>query len=412
MSLHQVIFKGKQGAYQVNSLQNAVDKIKEYLLLNSPVIGEIRHYNLQRILFMSYVLIPLHIFHIIIFWLALVGNINADDTVAYQWRTGIITAHSIMLFFVLSAAFTAWRICRVRLEASLLSSILPAFMSFAYLLFGASLAVIDQLVTTNVSPYLIANLAVALAIIMHPYISIVIYPFVLTCFFIALPLTQHNSELLISNFVNAVSSAVFGLGLAILIWRSTALGIDQHSMIEKQKEELERKNLLLKHLATTDMMTGLYNRTRFTEIVETEIERIKRTGEDSCLIILDLDHFKVVNDLYGHPNGDTVLKLIAGVIKGQLRSTDILCRFGGEEFAALLPDTSIDGACRVAEKIRHAIEGCTFTGKLEKVKITASLGITLLGNRGSKSFETAYQQADKALYTAKDNGRNRIELFA
>ena len=395
----------------MNSPQNSVSRIKEFLLLSPSVVVEIRRYNLQRILFMSCVLIPVHIVHIIIFWLALAGETNDYNTVAYQWRTGIITAHTIMLFIILPAASAAWRIRKNKLEENFFSRLLPAFISLAYLLFGATLAVIDQLVTSSISPYLIANLAVALVIIMHPYISIVIYPFVLACFYIALPLTQHNSELLTTIMVNAGSSAIFGFGLAILIWRNTALGIYQHSLIEKQKEELEKKNQMLKHLATTDMMTGLYNRTRFTEIVETEIERIKRTGEDSCLIILDLDHFKVVNDLYGHPNGDTVLKLIAGVIRGQLRSTDILCRFGGEEFAVLLPDTSIDGACRVAEKVRKAIEGCTFTGKLEKVKITASLGIALMGNRGSKSFETAYQQADKALYTAKDKGRNRIECF-
>jgi diguanylate cyclase len=396
----------------MSSPQSAVNTIKEFFLLSPSIMGEIRRYNIQRILFMSYVLIPLHIVHIIVFWLALAGETNANDALAYQWRMGIITTHAIMLFIILPAAFAAWRIRKAKLETNFFSCLLTTFISLAYLLFGAALAVIDQLVTSSISPYLIANLAVALAVIMHPYVCIVAYPFVLACFYFALPLTQHNSELLTSIMVNAGSSAVFGLGLAVLIWRSTALGIYQHSLIEKQKEELERKNLLLKHLATTDMMTGLYNRTRFIEIVETEIERIKRTDEDSCLIILDLDHFKIVNDLYGHPNGDTVLKLIAGVIKGQLRSTDILCRFGGEEFSALLPDTSIDGACRVAEKIRKAIEGCTFTGKLEKVKITASLGITLLGNRGSKTFETAYQQADKALYTAKDKGRNRIERFA
>jgi len=395
----------------VKSSQNTANKIKEFLLLNPAIIIEIRRYNIQRILFMAYLLAPLHIVHIIIFWVALAGEANTFNAVVYQWRIYIIATHAVMLFILLPAAFAAWRIRKAKLEENFFSCLLPALVSLAYLLFGATLAVIDQLVISSVSPYLIANLAVALTIILHPYISILIYPFVFTCFFIALPLTQHSSELLTSITVNAGSSAVFGLGLAILIWRSTALGIFQQSMIEKQKEELEKKNLQLKHLATTDMMTGLYNRTRFTEIVETEIERIKRTGEDSCLIILDLDHFKVVNDLYGHPNGDTVLKLIAGVIKGQLRSTDILCRFGGEEFAVLLPDTSINGACQAAEKIRKAIEGCTFTGKLEKVKITASLGITLLGNRGAKSFETAYQQADKALYTAKDKGRNRIELF-
>jgi diguanylate cyclase (GGDEF)-like protein len=225
-----------------------------------------------------------------------------------------------------------------------------------------------------------------------------------------IPLTQHNIELISTVRVNGLSASAVGLGLALVMWRTNALSTLQQQLIQTQNKELEKKNRQLRHMASTDMMTGLYNRTRFTEFVEMEAERLKRSEGTSSLIILDLDDFKNVNDSYGHPNGDTVLKLIAGVIKGQIRSTDILCRFGGEEFAVLLPGTTPDGAFNVAEKIRRAIEGCTFTGKLENLKITASLGVTALGNNGATSFNTAYQKADNALYKAKKKGRNRSEI--
>jgi diguanylate cyclase (GGDEF)-like protein len=289
---------------------------------------------------------------------------------------------------------------------------LSHLFAFLYLILGAVTCVIDQLVTSSINPFLIANVAVALFVIMRPLFSLFIYTLSYLIFFFLLPLTQHSSELISTVRVNGLSASAVGLGLALVMWRTNALSALQKQLIQAQNEELEKKNRQLKHLARTDMMTGLYNRTRFTEFVEMEVERLKRTGETSSLIILDLDDFKNVNDLYGHPNGDTVLKLVAGVIKGQLRSTDILCRFGGEEFAVLLPGTAPEGALNVAEKIRGAIEGCSFTGKLESLKITASLGLATLGTNGATSFDTAYQKADQALYNAKGKGRNRIEFSA
>jgi two-component system, cell cycle response regulator len=162
-------------------------------------------------------------------------------------------------------------------------------------------------------------------------------------------------------------------------------------------------------MARTDMLTGLYNRVRFTEFVEREIARTRRTGKESCLVMLDLDHFKNVNDIFGHPNGDTVLECIAGVMKSQLRDTDILARFGGEEFTILLQGTSVDGALKVAEKVRLAIEHCTFPDQMEKLKLTASFGIAPLSADANATFDSVYREADKALYRAKDKWRNRIE---
>lgn len=180
-------------------------------------------------------------------------------------------------------------------------------------------------------------------------------------------------------------------------------------LIKTQHQELENKNKQLQDMVRTDVLTGLYNRMRFTEFVELELARIKRSGEESSLIFLDLDHFKSVNDTYGHPSGDLVLKWVAGVIKGQLRTTDILARFGGEEFSILLPDTSLEGACMVAEKTRAALESCSFIGQMEDLQITASFGVTSLKKDEPDAFNLAYREADKALYQAKNKGRNRVE---
>jgi diguanylate cyclase len=244
---------------------------------------------------------------------------------------------------------------------------------------------------------------------MHPYYTILFYSLVFMLFYFALPLTQHNGELITSIIVNSFSASAVGLGLALITWRTNSVNLAQKRLIEEQTEELEKKNILLKKMARTDMLTGLYNRMRFTEFVEQEIARARRTGEESCLVMLDLDHFKSVNDIFGHPNGDTILKWIAGVMKSQLRDTDILARFGGEEFTILLPGTSVEGAYNVAEKVRLAIEHCTFPGQMEKLKLTASFGITSLTADANATFDSVYREADKALYRAKDKGRNRIE---
>ena len=168
---------------------------------------------------------------------------------------------------------------------------------------------------------------------------------------------------------------------------------------------------LLEALAGTDQLTGLHNRTRFNEIVQQETQRVQRTGEESCLVILDLDLFKEVNDTYGHPNGDRVLKTVATVIKTELRSTDTLARFGGEEFTILLPGTSVEGAYHVAEKVRRAIEARRFPEPMTDLVLTASIGVAPLHARTNRDFDTTYREADRALYRAKDRGRNRTEAL-
>ncbi len=166
---------------------------------------------------------------------------------------------------------------------------------------------------------------------------------------------------------------------------------------------------LLEDLAGTDQLTGLYNRARFNEIVKQETQRVQRTGEESCLLILDLDLFKEVNDTYGHPNGDQALKTVASEIKQQLRSTDTLARFGGEEFTILLPGTSIEGAYLVAEKIRQAIALCRLPEPMADLSLTASIGVAPLQTMNDQSFDITYREADRALYRAKRRGRNRTE---
>jgi len=227
-------------------------------------------------------------------------------------------------------------------------------------------------------------------------------------------IVEHTRELLTARTRNEVLRTLITSGLLATSLYAIALItiLKARRRIADQAAELEDKNRRLNHLAGTDMLTGLYNRLRFTELVGQELARVKRTGEESSMVILDLDHFKDVNDRYGHPNGDLVLCEIAAIVRDQIRKTDILARFGGEEFSVLLPGTSAKGTRQVAEKIRQAIEQHRFSGAMQDLRMTASFGIAQLDAHESTCFESAYHEADEALYRAKRNGRNQVGLSA
>jgi diguanylate cyclase (GGDEF)-like protein len=165
--------------------------------------------------------------------------------------------------------------------------------------------------------------------------------------------------------------------------------------------------LELRRLAACDCLTGCLTRKAFATVTEAELDRTRRGGHDLSCIVLDVDHFKSVNDTYGHAAGDHVLRTIAAVCRKEMRSHDTLCRFGGEEFVLLLPETDETGAFLLAERIRAAVCGCDMR------YANCTLHVTLSGGVGSWmspeiDIEPTFVRADAALYRAKVMGRNKI----
>jgi len=158
--------------------------------------------------------------------------------------------------------------------------------------------------------------------------------------------------------------------------------------------------------ANTDPLTQLYNRRYFVTHAEKEFQRAKRYNSSLALVSLDIDNFKKVNDQYGHPVGDKVLQALAKKLAPMIRSEDILARIGGEEFSILLPETSIDVAQRVAERIRIEQQKSVFDGD---IVVTISLGVAGLIPQ-DQSFDQLFRRADKALYQAKKLGKNRVAI--
>ncbi len=175
----------------------------------------------------------------------------------------------------------------------------------------------------------------------------------------------------------------------------------------QRTEELNRQRIKAEYLATVDVLTELNNRRAFYEKSIAVHEEAKRYGHTYSVIVLDVDLFKKVNDTYGHAVGDEALKMLASIIKNALRESDVEGRVGGEEFAITLPNTTVDGAVELAQRICNKVEQSTLDYKNKKILLTVSLGVSEV-KPGYECFDELVAKADKALYLAKKSGRNCV----
>jgi diguanylate cyclase len=189
-----------------------------------------------------------------------------------------------------------------------------------------------------------------------------------------------------------------------------ALMRERKTNIRLQGEIDERRKIQQKlfEQATTDELTKVYNRRFFMELAQKELSRSKRHRYELALIMVDLDHFKDVNDNYGHDMGDMVLRTTIDCIRDNLREEDLIGRLGGEEFAVILPETDLAGAVKTSERIRSAIEALTIMHQGVEMRVTASLGVTCGLPDLKSDLDQWLKSADNALYSAKGNGRNQV----
>lgn len=191
-----------------------------------------------------------------------------------------------------------------------------------------------------------------------------------------------------------------GERLQVLVDRVASMELEAKGFRDHLEEQRQK--------ALIDPLTGLPNRAAWNERLDMELARLQRYGGELLLAVLDIDHFKRINDDYGHLAGDKVLKIIAGELFKRLRKTDFIARFGGEEFVLLIPSTPMEGGLKLLDTLRSAIETCPFHFKGERVTISLSGGISAFGS--AESSEQVFERADQALYRAKRGGRNRIEV--
>jgi diguanylate cyclase (GGDEF)-like protein len=178
--------------------------------------------------------------------------------------------------------------------------------------------------------------------------------------------------------------------------------------IAEKNRELSRMNLELAELATTDALTGVHNRRHFMQRAVEELKRCRRHRHHFGMLILDADHFKRINDTLGHPQGDRVLVAIAQTLRKALRETDLVARFGGEEFVVGLPETPLEQTIFVAERLRQSIEALQIEG--QPWPVTVSIGVCAYPVANTDDVQEMLKLVDDALYQAKASGRNRVEV--
>lgn len=214
--------------------------------------------------------------------------------------------------------------------------------------------------------------------------------------------------LMLPVVVGAITTSRFG----ILQRREFALRTKTEKINQKLEIEIKRRKKLeiaLKELAAIDPLTGLYNRREYEMLFQREMDRAKRINKPLSVCLIDIDHFKRVNDTHGHTAGDEVLRKTADIFRKNLRLVDIIGRLGGEEFIVLLPEANIDKAVEVSNRLLEAIAFTPIETGTTTIRITATIGITaLLPN--DKGIDSIIQRADAALYRGKESGRNRLEI--
>ncbi len=178
--------------------------------------------------------------------------------------------------------------------------------------------------------------------------------------------------------------------------------------IKRLQDELEEKNRALERLSVSDGLTGLYNHRHIHGLLHEEFERVKRTGDLLTVAMFDLDHFKSVNDTYGHQAGDRVLQEVAGILRENAREMDRFGRYGGEEFLVVLPETGIDDGAVFVERVRRDVARRPFeVGRSEPLHLTVSAGVACCGH-DTDTPDALVRRADEALYAAKAAGRDRV----
>ncbi len=180
--------------------------------------------------------------------------------------------------------------------------------------------------------------------------------------------------------------------------------------VATNRRQLQAANQELQRLSSTDRLTGLFNRGHWEEMLRQEYARHCRYERNAALVMFDIDHFKKINDTYGHQAGDAVIQQTAEIIRTSMRDADTAGRYGGEEFVVLLPDTDSEGALSVAERLRQSIEAHEVNYEGHSIRFTVSLGIADLSQPIS-GYAQLIERADNALYASKSAGRNRVTVY-
>ncbi|MCJ1882871.1 GGDEF domain-containing protein [Pseudomonas nitroreducens] len=385
-----------------------LQRLHHAIAVNDALALPIARENLRRLYLSAPLAVLFDLIHIIVFKLNLQGASAAHD----GWRMDIIRVHATVAVLFSLLGLLAWLALPPRRSAPLWYMQLLTTLGSALLLgFGVAITGADQQVTSSITPFLMASVAAALILLMRPRLAVSLYILAFAAFELTIGLTQADPQLRLSNQMGGLTICGIGVILSLILWHGHVRNLRQREFLRQQRLELEEKNRQLEYLAGHDPLTGLFNRRQFDQLVGMELSRAARQPAPISLLMVDLDHFKFINDRYGHPLGDEVIRHTATLLRNYTRTGDSVARLGGEEFLLLLPDTSQPQARTIAEKVRRLLEETPLPMKDGLLYLTASFGIACLEAGTPGTYEGLYAAADKALYKAKASGRNRVEVI-
>ncbi|MGD9570156.1 MAG: GGDEF domain-containing protein [Sedimentibacter sp.] len=320
--------------------------------------------------------------------------IKAETAIELLWKKGIHTTHMI-LFVLFLIIFLFTRFTKDIVNSNISMKLIQNLTIGTLMAGSIVITSFEQLVSEDIMPFVMFSMVVSSVFLIRPLHALAIYSISYIGFLYGHYLTAEFT----ANISNGLSITFIGFLISFINWRNYVTTIMQDSLIREQQAELEQ-------MAFFDTLTNLPNRRLFDELVKKEMDIINSNKIQSCIIIADLDHFKKVNDTYGHPVGDCVLQQFAKLIKDNLRASDIVARLGGEEFIILLPSTNKENAAIVSENLKSVVESTAFKCGENTISITSSFGVSELSCNPTHS--NYYQNADNALYMAKQDGRNKV----
>lgn len=384
------------------------------LLFPTQHLKQVTSTNMSRLFNVTLFLIPISIMHIVAF----AFFVNPQNAIEENWRFGLIIAHSALVAVASILSFIVFVLENYENERTLFKLITQITSVLVIMFIGIGIVAVDQSVTTSISPFIIFFMVTSVVVLMPPFLSGVIYAFVYGVFYIVMGFVIQDPTILLSNRFNGFTTLVMVIGLSGTLWYYFTNNENhkeqiykQNLFLEAQALELEQLNYRLGVIASMDSMTQLLNRREFEIQVNTEMNVFRDEGFSSSMVIVDIDQFKVVNDTFGHPAGDELLKQFSLLLKAVLRDKDLIARWGGEEFVIMIHEANPNDAFRIAERLRQKIESTIFRVEEHAIKITASFGIAPLISTDEEPLYTSYLKADKALYRAKDTGRNKTVIY-
>lgn len=342
---------------------------------------EIYNENLLRAIFAAIIVIVSETVLVIF----LRDKIFCTDLIVY-----CIIAFNVLFFPVLCIVYK-----KNNASGTFLKKTVSLSYIFGLLLLYCALAVLPQDRLASINTYIMAIFGIAAFMYIQPVESFILFFSVYMGFFVVLPFYQRDGDIVTILRLNALIMNVFAWILSRLVFRMKVLSFTD-------KKIIEQKNTILNEMVIRDPMTSLLNHENAFKKLSEEIRKANRIGYPLSIAMVDIDNFKHINDRYGHQAGDEVIVHVANLLVESCRNTDIICRYGGEEYMLILPDTATEEAKHLAERIRMRVETAEF---INGVCVTVSGGISQY--RGESIKELIYR-ADQQLYKAKYNGKNQF----